>query len=429
MANAPASPVRKAPLEVRNAAPRRLPQRTPLLALLAAQLLSLGGNQITAIALPWFVLSQSGSAAQTGLTAFFGTVPLILGALFGGLVIDQIGQKRASIGADIASGLCVAALPLLHATLGLELWMIFGLVFLGALLDVPGTTARETMLPAVAQRAGVQLEQANAWFEAVQGAALLGGPALAGLLIAWLGPIHALWVTTATFGLAALLTACFQPSQVIVSTPNTKGGVTTGLRLVLGDRLLRIITVAGVGLVLFATPIFAVVLPVHFQRSTGSATELGLALAADGAGTILGSLAYGALGRHLGQRHLLLGALAGVSLSFVAIALLPGGWLLLVVAFLSGICAGPINPLINTVLQRRTPPPLQGRVFGAIAGLTLIATPLGVLLAGYSIEVVGVQPTLAGIAVGFLAVTLALAATPGLGALDAPNNAFATMDE
>ncbi len=88
-----------------------------------------------------------------------------------------------------------------------------------------------------------------------------------------------------------------------------------------------------------------------------------------------------------------------------------------------GICAGPLNPLINTVLQRRTPYALQGRVFGAVIGLTLIATPLGVLFAGYAIEVVGVQPTLIGISAGFLAVTLALFGTPGLRALDEPSGA------
>lgn len=403
--------------------PNALPQRAPLLALLAAQLLSLGGNQITAIALPWFVLSLSGSAAQTGLTAFFGTVPLIIGALFGGVIIDRIGQKRASISADLASALCVAAIPLVQATIGLELWMVFGFVFLGALLDVPGTTARETMLPTVARRAGVPLEQANAWFEAVQGAAMLGGPALAGLLIAWLGPIQGLWVTTASVGLAALLTACFQPARASAEPVDLRGGVVAGLRLVLRDRLLRVITLAGVGLVLFATPIFAVVLPVHLQRSTGSAVELGLVLALDGAGTILGALAYGALARRAGQRRLLLGALLGVSATFVLIAMLPGMWILCGIALLSGICAGPLNPLINTVLQRRTPAALQGRVFGAVTGLTLIATPLGVLLAGYAIEVIGVQPTLIGISAGFVAVTLALFGTPGLRALDEPSGA------
>ena len=69
-------------------------------------------------------------------------LPTVLGALLGGAPLDRLGRKRASVLADLASGASVAAIPLLYHTVGLAFWQLLVLVFLGALLDAPGNTAR-----------------------------------------------------------------------------------------------------------------------------------------------------------------------------------------------------------------------------------------------------------------------------------------------
>jgi hypothetical protein len=75
---------------------------------------------------------------------------------------------------------------------------------------------------------------------------------------------------------------------------------------------------------------------------------------------------------------------------------------------------------VSTVLQGRTPPKLRGRVFGTTTAVGFAAAPLGVLLAGYPVQAIGVQATLVGITAIFLGVAVALAVDRGLRELDEP---------
>src|SRR5262245_36963353 len=122
-------------------------ERLPFYALLSATAISLVGNAMTALAIPWFVLETTGSAAKTGISGFFAILPTAISAFFGGPLVDRLGSKRASVLSDVASGVSVATIPLLYATVGLEFWHLLGLVFLGAFLDAPGATARQALLP------------------------------------------------------------------------------------------------------------------------------------------------------------------------------------------------------------------------------------------------------------------------------------------
>ena len=148
-------------------------RRVPFYALVWADAISMTGNALAQLAVPWFVLETTGSAARTGLTAFCGLLPLILATFFGGAVVDRLGHKRASVVADIASMVAVALIPLLHALGLLSFGLLLALVFLGALLDAPGTTARAALLPDLAELARLRLERANAVREVVESGAYL----------------------------------------------------------------------------------------------------------------------------------------------------------------------------------------------------------------------------------------------------------------
>ena len=76
--------------------------RTPLAALLAANVISITGNRITQLAIPWFVLQTTGSVAKTGLVGFFSLLPFVLSSALGGVIVDRLGYRRASIVADLA---------------------------------------------------------------------------------------------------------------------------------------------------------------------------------------------------------------------------------------------------------------------------------------------------------------------------------------
>ncbi len=89
-------------------------KRAPFYSFLAATAISLIGNYLTMIAVPWFVLELTGSAAKTGLVGFFTALPSIIATFFGGTIVDRFGHKRMSILSDIGSGVTVAMIPLFY---------------------------------------------------------------------------------------------------------------------------------------------------------------------------------------------------------------------------------------------------------------------------------------------------------------------------
>src|SRR6476620_7677977 len=103
--------------------------RRPILGLLTANAISQVGSALTVIAIPWFVLQTTGSAAKTGLTGFFVALPFLITGIFGGTVVDRLGYKRSSVIADSVSGIGIALVPLLYYTVGLAFWQLLALVF------------------------------------------------------------------------------------------------------------------------------------------------------------------------------------------------------------------------------------------------------------------------------------------------------------
>src|SRR5438094_70634 len=173
--------------------------RVPVYTLLIATAISLLGNRLTSVAVPWFVLVTTGSAAKTGLTVFFTTLPLFLSGFFGGALVDRLGFKRTSVLGDLFSGATIALIPLLHYTVGLAFWQLLLLVFLADSLNTPGNTARQGLWPDLIALAGYRLKRVNAARQAPGNLASLLGPPLAGALIAVVGPGRVLWLDAATF--------------------------------------------------------------------------------------------------------------------------------------------------------------------------------------------------------------------------------------
>src|SRR4030095_15709814 len=175
----------------------------PIWALFTANAISLVGNVLSAVAIPWFVLQTTGSATRTGITGFFTILPVVVAVFFGGTLVDRLGYKRTSIIADIASGVTTALIPLLYFTVGLEFWQLMILVFLGALLDSPGSTARSALIPELAEMAHMPIERATSLIHIIERGSRLVGAPLGGLLIAWIGTENVLWLDAVSFFISA----------------------------------------------------------------------------------------------------------------------------------------------------------------------------------------------------------------------------------
>ena len=253
-------------------------RRRPLVSLLAADAVSLTGNAMGYVAVPWFVLQTTGSATLTGVAAALTFLPTVLASFFGGAIVDRLGFRRMSIASDLLSGATVALIPLLHVTVGIELWQLFALVFVGALFDAPGTTARRSLLPDLVELAGTRLERATGIAGAIQRGSLLVGAPVAGLLIGTIGATSVLWLDAATFAISALLVWRGVPAPAAKPQGETPGRYLADLREGLGfitrDRFVRTV-VLTVLLTNFLDAPIPVLFPVYAEEAFGSAVYLG----------------------------------------------------------------------------------------------------------------------------------------------------------
>ena len=213
----------------------------PLAALLAAEVVSTTGSQMTLLALPWFVLVTTGSPARMGVVVAADLLPMVVLAIPGGAVAGRLGARRTMLACDLARLPLVGLVPLLHAVGALSFPVLVGLVALHGLFWPPYWATQGALLPELVGDDRHRLTRASALFQAATRLTLLAGPALGGLLIGWLGPAQVLAVDAASYLVAFVLVAGFVPAGG--GRPAATGdlrGMLAGVRVLLGDRLLRV---------------------------------------------------------------------------------------------------------------------------------------------------------------------------------------------
>ncbi|MDQ7994051.1 MAG: MFS transporter [Propionicimonas sp.] len=394
----------------------------PLLLLESATLLSGAGNGAALVVLPWLVLERTGSAGSAGVLAAATAIPLLASSLFSGTVVDTFGRRRTAIGSDLLSAASVAAIPIVDHLIGLDMAWLVALAVIGAVFDPAGVTARETMLPAAAGRAGWALERANGVHEAVWGVAFLLGPGMGGVLIAWVGAVNALWVTAIGFTSSALMLALLQVpmsgAPVSDAEPDSMWRQTTdGLRFVWRDPLLFALTAAIAVLVSVYMPIEGVLLPVEFEAQDQPG-RLGIIVMAMSAGGVAGALLYGLFARRIRRSLVFRGAFLVTATLVLVLAFMPPIAVMVVVAFFIGVAYGPVGPILNLAMQTRSPEHMRGRVVGIISSAEYAAGPVGYLIVGFATEHLGVRTTFLAVAGVIMVVALATLAVRSLRDLD-----------
>jgi MFS family permease len=384
-----------------------------LSALVAAHAISQTGNVVTAFAIPFYVLGIGGSGVEVGIAGFFATAPIVIGGALGGVVVDRVGHRRASIVADLVSGGAVLAMPVLALTVGLPFWALLALVFVAGLLDTPGQTARRVMLPGLTERAGVRIERSVGLLDGSDRLARLIGASVAGLLVALVGPVATLFVNAATFAVSALLTWAFVP---VVPTARPReadepagywSDLAAGFRFVVHDPLMRLI----VGLVLITNLLdsarSASMVPLYANEYLGGAAALGLLVAVMGGSALLGNVVFGFVAHRVPRRVTFAVCFVVVggppNAAFALGAPLP---VLVAVVALAGLAAGALNPILGAVQFERVPEHMRGRVFGLTNAGAWAGVPLGALLGGIAVDTIGFTVAFGIAAVLYTLVTL-----------------------
>ncbi|RGC66835.1 putative multidrug-efflux transporter [Micromonospora sp. MW-13] len=369
----------------------------PLYAVLTAHGISLAGNSMTYLAVPWFVLETTGSATQTGIAAAASFLPILLSMTFGGVLVDRIGYRRASVIADLFGAAMVALIPLLHIAGMLTFPTLLALVFLGAAFDVPGNAAREALLPALAQRSGMSIERASSVLEVVERGARMAGAPLAGVLIALIGPVNVLLVDAGTFVLAALIVAVSGAprSKPAATRESYLAGLLQGFTFLWRDRLLRSIALLLAVTNMLDVAYVSVVLPVYGDEVLSGAGAVGLLIGTSAVAGVAGGIAFGAVAHRLPRRLLFTVVFMLVGLPrCLVLAAEPALPLIFIVVAATGFCAGMINPILRTAQYHRIPENMRARGLGAISAAAFAMVPLGPIVGGGLISYAGLTGTL-----------------------------------
>lgn len=376
-------------------------RRAPLAAFLVANAVSIAGTRISGLAIPWFVLVTTGSAAKTGVVFVCEMTPLVVMKALGGPLIDRVGARRVSVAADTASVLIVGLIPLLHAVGMLHFATLLVLVGLAGLFRGPGDTAKNTMVPDVAELGRVPIERVTGLESTADRGATMVAPALGGLLIAAVGPTTAIVVDAATFAVSAVLIAVFVPLRRHHAETGAEDEgsylqrLADGWRFLSRDPLIRAICLMVMVTNLLDAAASAVLMPVWVHDHGYGAAVLGLLWSAFGVTATVGALLAAGLGHRLPRRatYLIGFTIAGAP-RFVAMALGAPLWLVLGVLGLGGLGAGFLNPIIGAVFIERTPRAMLGRVGALADSLAWAGIPFGGLVAGAAVAGIGLAPVM-----------------------------------
>ena len=366
-------------------------------------LLGAFGGQVSLVALLQLVWDLTGSAAMMGTLGLAHAVPMVLLGLYGGALADTYDRRRVAL-ATAAGGVVVALALATQAAYGVRsLALVLGLVALQAGFGALGAPARRALvarlLPPGQVAAGVAL--AHVGFQV----AMLVGPAVGGLLVAYGGTAAAFGVQAVLMAVAWLATRGLPPVPPAEPRPHgERAGVLAGLRYVGRTAVLRGAVLTDVLATVLVMPValFPVVVD---ERFGGDPAVTGLLLSAVGAGGIVGGLASGLVSRAVRPGRVMIAAAVVWCLGVAAFGASP--WLLLAVASLAVAGAADTFAVIarGVVTQLATTDEQRGRVSsvehvvgvagpdlgnargGAVAGLT---SPEVALVSGGLLGAVGV---------------------------------------
>jgi MFS family permease len=390
----------------------------PLVALAVASVVSIGGTRLSTIAIPWLVLTTTGSPVLTGLVGFAEMLPYVLTKALGGPLIDRLGARRMAIWSDALSTIAVALVPVLFWMGLLSTWTLLAAVALIGVLRAPSDAAKHALVPDIARLGGVPFERVTGVMGASDRLAGTLGAASAGALIALLGPAPALLANAAAFGFSGLVVALGVPSSLaaapkpdIVSTYRSE--FVDGWRVLSRDPVLRSLVIMIAITNLFDQAYAIVMLPVWVRSAGLDVSWVGIFLATFSAGAIVGASIAAAIGERLPRLlFYTLGFICAGPLAFTVFALHLPLPVILVALLIGGLSAGFINPILGAILFERIPGPMVGRVTALVGALAWALMPFGGLYAGLLVDHWGIATALGVSAMLYLVAALSPLVVP-----------------
>ncbi|AXO98571.1 MULTISPECIES: MFS transporter [Bacillus cereus group] len=347
-------------------------------------LISRIGDSLYTFALPWIAYQLTGSAVIMSSLFAINVLPIVLFGPLVGVIIDRYDRKKLLLVADITNIILVSFVPILHSLHLLEIWHLYIITFMLAVMSMLFDVTTVTVIP---QIAGASLTKANSFYQMVNQLASLFGPMIAGVFISFIGGFHILWINVLSF-IATLIAVMMLPSiknnrtEDKNSFQNILIDLFAGFKWLKKDQLNIALSLQAMVGNFGASAVLGVLMYYLLSTLHLTSTQSGYNYTLIGIGGLLGSLIAVPLDNKF-RRGILIPLLLLLGALGLTIALWSTYWLAPGIAFgIAMTCNIAWNTIVATVRQETVPSNMQGRVLGFSRVLTRLAMPLGALVGG-----------------------------------------------
>ena len=357
----------------------------------SGQMVSLLGSAMTGFALLIWVWITTGFATPTVLMGFFTFIPLLVMTPIAGALVDRWDRKKAMIISDLVAGLGSVVILILFTGGLLEVWHLYIVgLFVGAFsaFQWPAFSAAITMLVEKKHYA-----RADALMGVAQAFSGILGPPLAAVMLVTIGipGILVLDIVTFCYAIAVLLVMHIpQPPKTEEPAPGFRSiwkDSVLGFRWIYERRPLLLLTLTFFAFNLVAGFGMNIIAPMVLARTGNNEILLGGLMSVLGIGGLAGGITLAVWG---GPKKRIYGLLVGGMLTVIAgIGVLPSNPIFWAIGgFIVTFVFPTVNGCSQAIWQSKTPPQLQGRVFGARRFIAQVSSVFPLITVGPLVDYV-----------------------------------------
>jgi len=369
----------------------------PFFTIWGAQALSLFGSELVGFALIWWLTETTGSATVLATATIVSQIPAIILGPFAGALVDRWNRRRVMQFADGAIAVATAVLALLHWSGNLDPWHVFALMFvrsIGGGFHWPAMMASTSLMVP-----DEHLSRVAGMNQTLRGISAIAMPPLAALLLAVI-PLSSMLAIDMVTALVAISPLFFikvpQPVREDDGPVTVKAvwkDMAEGFRYLRDWPAFLAIALNATVINMLLTPAFTLTPILVTQYYRGEAFQLAWMNSAFGLGLIGGGLILSAWGGFKNRLHTSLMGLVGMGLGCLGVGLASQNQYYVALAGMA--LAGGFNPIANgpifALFQSAIEPTMQGRVMGLMSSLSMLASPLGMAIAGPLSDSIGVS--------------------------------------
>lgn len=359
------------------------------------QLVSLFGTWMQTTAQGYLIFQLTHSPAYLGYITFAAGLPSWMFIMYAGVIADRLPRRMLMLATQTAMMLLAFALAALTFAGIVQPWHILALAFGVGVANAFDAPTRQSFTLEMVERE--DLTNAIALNGAMFHGAMAIGPALGGVIYAWLGPAWCFAINGLSYFavIVALWQMRLKPMPPKAERASALTDMREGFQYVISEPIIRALTVVLSALTLFGIQ-FTMLLPAWAVSILGGDEKTnGLLQSARGIGALLGALGIAALGRFAYKGRLLTVGSFVFPLALLVFSMTRAALSSLVMLAGVGVAFVLIMNLGNALIQVNVPDHLRGRVMGMYSFLLFGLAPIGGLISGFLAEHVGVSLTIA----------------------------------